>query len=227
MREAALHFLAHGAHVAHQVARAQEQVEKIELARALFETLVRGERRPQLLAESCGEVGLGADDERVEDLFRLVAAGEDRGLLQTFAEPLSAASPAPELLFGELAERRLEPVLVATADRLASLQLLGEPGHFQEPLGDPVLRVASPGGKARHVREPIDHLRKLRAPIERLSSPGGVEVAVLGERPGGIAERLPRIHPIPPTRATPQRAPDAFARRRELALEPGLERLVE
>src|SRR5207248_9436753 len=136
-------------------------------------------------------------------------------------------SPSPEFLFGKLAERSLEPVLVPAADRLAPLQLPGEPGELRKALRDPVLLVASARGEGSHVGEPLDHLRKLRASIEGLMLPRGVEIAVLGEGPGSVAQGFPRIHPIAPALAAAQRSPDAFARCRELALEPGIEGLVE
>src|SRR5207237_6624289 len=86
---------------------------------------------------------------------------------------------------------------------------------------------ARAGRERRGVREPVDEGGKLAAPIELWLRARRVEVAMLGKRPGGLAQGLARIGAIAAALAPAQRPPHAFARCHELALEPGIECLRE
>src|SRR5579885_1777413 len=66
VREAGLQLAADGGIVAHEVARAQQEVEEVEAAGARLERLVGCDHLPQRIAQPRGEVGLGVPHEGLE-----------------------------------------------------------------------------------------------------------------------------------------------------------------
>src|SRR4030095_9228008 len=81
MRPACLEAAAHGGVVAHQVARAQQEVGEVETPRACLRALVVLDQRPQVVAQQRREVGAGAADEVVELLLGGGTTGAPGGAL--------------------------------------------------------------------------------------------------------------------------------------------------
>src|SRR5262249_32679311 len=76
MREAALELRPHGRVAAHQVARAEQEIQEVEAAGAALERLVALHDRPELVAQARGEVGTRAAEEVVERGAELRSAFE-------------------------------------------------------------------------------------------------------------------------------------------------------
>ena len=121
------------------------------------------------------------------------------------------------------AELRLEPVVVATANRLESGRLFDEAGDLGE-----IAREAVVGPRTRGCERPelgqLVHERVDRAaPVEGITPPGRWKIAVLAETLHSAAQFLSRGLSA---RSASENSPNALWRIGERALEPALESFV-
>ena len=224
--EAAGQLGANGGVVPHQVARAQEQVEEIQASRALLQGLIGLAERPQLLAQTGGDVRIAAVEEGLQLRLRCIPPGEDGGLLQVLREPLAATSPVPQPPPGKLVQLGLQPIGVARTDGLSAAKLGAPARDLRQGLHGPVVGALRFPGDLAHLGEEGHHLLQPRRPIERLAPPGAREVAVLGEIAPRLAQELARRE-IAGAHLAAQQPAHAHRRVRDGALEPGVESLVE
>ena len=115
--EARLKPAAHLCVVAHEVARAEEQIEEVERAAAGLQLVVAIDGAAQLALEQGGEVGIGGHPELIEPRLERRTRLEDA----VARDAVRIRGPAPRLRVGEnpilreIDERRLPAVVVGRA----------------------------------------------------------------------------------------------------------------
>src|SRR5690606_25428298 len=131
-----------------------EQVEEVELARALLQGLVLVDDAPELDEEGRGEIGVARVERRVE--LGAPGAASIQHLLarQPLAAtvPVAGALPPPASAPLEPPELRLDGVVVACLDLFAAVDLVDRAADLDEGLGQPALREAL-RGELRHFAE--------------------------------------------------------------------------
>jgi hypothetical protein len=127
------------------------------------------------------------------------------------------------LAASQLAQPRLEPVVVATAHRLAQPVVADEARHVREVAGQVVV------GVLRLVRQGREGLEGFHRGVDRghavpaRTSPGRVEVAVIHQGRGRRPQRVARASRVRPAWSATEHAPDALGWIGEGALEPAVE----
>ena len=227
-----LQFPAHRRVGREQVARQDEQIEEIELARLLLRLLVGLDDAAQLAAKRGGELGVGAVEAALEALG-FVAARRSRTSWREDAlglvEPLAGALPAPEPLPLELAERRLERVVVARLTALfAAIVLRDDARDLLQRLREPAVGEAL-RREVAELAELLEHPVDLGRTVDGGRLVKGREIALFDEVAAGFAERRARPVLIALAGRAAEHARDAghlFRLARERVLKPGGEGLV-
>jgi hypothetical protein len=150
---------------------------------------------------------------------------EDLVARDAFGEPLAIEAPpvpagAPP---GKLAQPRLEPVVVATAHRLAPTIVVDEARHVRDVAGQVVV------GILRLVRQGREGFEGLHRGVDRghavpaRAPPGRVEVAVIHQGRGRRPQRVARTPRVRSAWSSTEHAPDALGWIGQGALEPAVE----
>ena len=221
---------------ADQVSRPQQEVDEVEAPRLRLRLPVAFDRRPELLPEQRGEIGVRHRPEALEHgddslvLLENVRAGKILPVHR--AEPLARSGEAA--VRGQLDQLRLDEVVVPLRAHVVGLpdrprdraRRLGvEEEAVAAAVGGPVRQ----GGEAHQVP---DHFVDGRlAPEVRFPAPGPFEVPPFRQLPGrapqaprrAVAARLTERGPVP----APERAPHARRRVVQGRLQPAVEHLPE
>jgi hypothetical protein len=221
VRQPPLQIGAHVRAVAHEVAGAQQEVEKIERRRARLQRLVTIDRLEELGMEQRREVGVGLTLETLERGQELAVHPDDliaRAALVVARLPGAWLAKLP--FAQEIDQRRFETVVIAAHDALARAQVLVDPAHRPE-VGEQRI------GRRRACRERVaqrGHLRDervdRRVAVERRPLPRRAQIPPVGELP---ARPTKPVHRIVVRRPPPQRASHTLRRRFERLGEPRAE----
>src|SRR5256885_15272451 len=113
MREALLELAAHAVVVAEEIARDEQEIEEIELARSRLHFFVRIDDALELDEEARREIGIGPIEQLLELFFDAGAAIEHVLAAEAFGlvVPLAGSLPAPALVSFELTEHRFDRVV--------------------------------------------------------------------------------------------------------------------
>src|SRR5207245_6681822 len=165
-----------------EVAGAQQEVQEVEAARALLESVVALHHRPELVAELRGEVGSGPPHEIIQRRAEPRPPLEQLGLREA-GRGAPEARPPPVLVAAEAEQLRFEAVVVAPEDRLAPADLLAEARDLGERPDEVVVGGPGRGGgaEAGHLlHERVDPALALEA---LLVAPCGGAIAPRDELP--------------------------------------------
>jgi hypothetical protein len=215
----------HGGVAHQQVARAQQQVDEVEAAGTPLLRLVSGDGFPQLVVQAGGQIRVGVLLQAVERLLGGVAQREHRLARDAWRELAPAlAHPVPaRLAAGEIAQLRLETVIVAARRLLAQPDLADPARDLRQVLRQPVVR-------RRRARREIGELAELlhdrvdgRLAGERQALPTRVEIGVIHQLRERALEIGARTLGAEAARSTAQDAAHALGRIGQRALEPALE----
>ena len=236
--EAAAKLFADFGVVAHQVARLDQQIEKVERAGFLLARFVATQAVAHLFAKQRRQIGVGIVPELLE-VDQELRVGRQRLIARDADGKCRAGSlarPGKVAIVGQRHQRGFPPVVGAlgnhVADR-ATLPLDLDTGGAGG-LGVDREVVALLERPRRHLRKILELLGQrldVAMAIVRRPRPGRGVVAPLAEIARGPAQTLDRAVTLlllrPPPHGPPKRSPDAVTRVRELLVQPGRERLVE
>ena len=215
----------------HQVARAVQQVEEVQLAAARLQLLVAVEAAAQLVAQQRRQIRVGVALEDVELQHQLLQGLVGRASREALGEvrAVALAGAAEVAIAAQVDQQRLGAVEIAGLDQHRQL-VAGPPRRG----GVEIQRIAQARRFARDRGERADARRQaidLGRALEVGPRPRRREVAPLGQVP---ARRPQAVHGAVgvgvaagtrPARA-PQRAPHALGHLLERGLEPRRKRLV-
>ena len=201
VRPARLQAAAHVRVVAHQVARAQQQIDEVEAAGPRLQALVVLDQRPQVVAQERRQVGPRAAYEVVELQLRRLrdARGEprarDRGRTWSPSN-VQCRSRA------SVAQLGLEAVVVAARELLAASDVGDEAVDVVDGAVAVVAAVAAHRRRRADAGERLHQRVDGRVAVERSRAPRRREVAPLHQLPAGAAKtraraRLPARARVP------------------------------
>ena len=221
--------------VAHEVARLDEQVEEVHGTGPPLAVVVKPNRGAERLVHLRGQVRVGGVPERHERIHERVAGGDHLGVRQLLRELPRRAAPGPQiaLLPGQRAERAFPAVVVGLRPPAQRLDVGPDAADAFDGARQRVARTRRLARRLAERRHAIEQMfdvaiarealgpcprRGMVAPLEQLTAgplqarDRRIVVFVLAEAPHGHA---------------PERAPHAFARGVEFALQPVGEGFVE
>jgi len=219
--------------VAHEVARAHQQIHEVEPSLLVLERAIPLDRPHQLDLEQGGEIRVHQVLEALEDLDE-VGVGLQHVGARDAGRVLRAVPFAHVVLElpvgGEIDQRGLEAVVVAVPRPLGAARVLAQPPRGPrvevQAVLLPVRRLLGEVGVVVHVAE---HLVDERGAVEGLTRPRRRKVAPVAQRPAGLAQPPGRtIRPLVvrearETRSPAERPPHTLRRVLELLLEPAVE----
>ena len=232
--EAALKPFADPAVVAHQVARDEQEVEKVERAVLGLHLLVAQQRAAQLLLQERGEVCVRHHPELVEPRAQL--GQRARHALAGHVLPIRRAAALLDVGKRAVARQVDEPGLPAVeVGRAAGVERLLQPNLVAQPsnwIGADKQRIGLRrwiAGKVRDVVEEGHERFDFAIAIERISRPRRAEVTPLRELPCRLAQAVDgtAFAGRAAKRRPAQRAPHAFGRVRQHFLQPASEGFIE
>src|SRR6516162_1357533 len=223
MAKTLLQLMAHAGIIAYEVAGLDEEVQKIELSRSGLEHLIFSNRRLESFVKQRREIRIAGRYEDLEIGLSLIAADKDLVPRQRAEGRSIGAFPAPAPEPGQSAQLCLEPVIVATADRLDSGRFFDKARDLGEVAGEAVVGPRTHGCPPAELRQLVHETVDRVLPVEGITAPALGKIAVLAKALHCAAQLLPRgLH----ARSPPENPSNTLRRIGERALEPALERFV-
>ncbi len=227
MSEPPLELAPNGLVVADEIACEEQQIEKVELARAPLQHVVRRDERTEIFAQTRGEVRVRVHEKSIERVLRRLPLGEHGLAREVLGKEAPSPLPAPPPGPGQRPQLLFQSVVVAVSDGLAASELGDEACDLRDALRAPVVLVGRSRRERPELRE-LSHDRVDGRPlIVDRTLPRGLEVALPDEVEAGAAQDFSRTAATAVARTPPQHAPNARRRVRDGALEPSSQGLVE
>ena len=210
--------------VLQQIARVEQKVHEIELAGEALALLVEADDFPELVAQVRGEVRVGVQAELFDGGVQFLPGGGD-GFPSDTVAVFAVALFQPAHVTRQTQQFVLKDVAVEAAGGAGALNALQEFGERTQAVVKHVLPARAAIAQREHGFGFLDDGFEAGVAVEAALVPGRVEVAPLGERPGGFAEfieGLGAIALLAPGEAC-ERADERGRRGREALLDPALE----